>query len=56
MEIFEWLVGQYKPTGNRIYDIEIVSVMLSHDIHLITTFNTKDFQPVKEIELFQVED
>ncbi len=50
---FEHLLKKYKPVGSRIYDFEIVSVMLSNNIHEIATINKKDFQHIKEISLFK---
>jgi len=48
---FEMLVKKYFPTGNRVYDLEIVSVMLANDVKYLATFNTKDFDNIKEISL-----
>ena len=53
--VFENLMQKYKPTGNRIYDIEIVSVMVESQIPLIGTFNTKDFNHIDEIDIYKVE-
>ena len=51
---FEQLVKRYKPIGNRVFDIEIVSVMLANDISKLATANTKDFIDVKEIEVVSI--
>lgn len=51
LEIFEKLIKKYKPIGNRVYDFEIVSIMLSYDIKQIATFNKKDFVEIEEIKL-----
>ncbi|MBI1937976.1 MAG: type II toxin-antitoxin system VapC family toxin [Ignavibacteriales bacterium] len=51
LEIFERLIKKYKPIGNRVYDFEIVSIMLSYDIKQIATFNKKDFVEIEEIKL-----
>jgi predicted nucleic acid-binding protein len=55
LQVFENLMQKYKPTGNRIYDIEIVSVMVESQIPLIGTFNTKDFNHIDEINIYKVE-
>ena len=49
--LFENLLKKYKPTGNRIYDIEIVSIMIRHGINEIATFNFDDFKNITEIEI-----
>ncbi len=49
---FEFLLERYQPVGNRVYDMEIVSIMLAHSITEIATVNTKDFELIKEISLF----
>lgn len=53
LSIFENLVTKYKPTGTKIYDTEIASVMIANDIKQIATFNKEDFQKIKEIEIFE---
>ncbi len=49
INIFYELIKKYKPKGNRIFDIEIVSIMLSNGIKNIITVNKKDFEAIKEI-------
>lgn len=51
VHIFQELVKKYKPVGNRVFDIEIVSIMLSKKINKLFSFNIKDFQDVEEITL-----
>lgn len=51
LKIFKDLVLKYRPKGNRVYDFEIVSVMLAYDIKKIATINTDDFKSIKEIEI-----
>ncbi len=53
MKIFEELILKYKPSGNRVFDIEIVSIMLSSGLAEIATLNHKDFLLVTEINLFR---
>jgi len=50
---FEMLIEKYYPSGNRIYDLEIVSVMLANDIEHLATFNPKDFEYIKEISIYK---
>ncbi len=47
--IFRNLVSKYKPRGNRVYDFEIISIALSHNINTIATFNKSDFQSITEV-------
>ena len=50
-ELFRHLVLKYRPVGNRVYDFEIVSVMLAHGITKIATINDSDFKDIEEIEI-----
>ncbi|AEE49277.1 type II toxin-antitoxin system VapC family toxin [Haliscomenobacter hydrossis] len=47
--IFEQLIQKYNPIGNRVFDMEIVSVALVYGISIIVTVNTKDFDAIDEI-------
>ena len=49
--VFNILIKKYKPIGNRVFDLEIVSVMLSKKIKNLFTINVKDFKDVEEITL-----
>lgn len=51
LQHFEMLFQKYKPKGNRVYDIEIVSIMLANNIKHVATFNVDDFKNVSEIEI-----
>jgi predicted nucleic acid-binding protein len=51
-KLFNDLCLKYKPRGNRVYDIEIVAIALTNNITEIASFNTKDFQEITEISLF----
>ncbi len=53
--IFTELIKKYKPRGNRIFDIEIVSVMLANDVKNLATFNIDDFKNITEINLLPLE-
>ena len=55
IDIFTKLFKKYKPEGNRIYDIEIVSIMLSNEIKKIATINKKDFTASNEIDILNIE-
>jgi len=48
---FEILFKKYFPVGNRVYDLEIVSVMLANNVKYLATFNTKDFENINEVTL-----
>ncbi len=49
LQIFKELLEKYQPTGNKVFDVEIISIMMAHKINHIATFNQKDFITVKEI-------
>ena len=49
--IFRELIKKYKPIGNRVFDIEIVSVMLSKKLKNLFSLNRNDFENIEEIEL-----
>jgi predicted nucleic acid-binding protein len=51
IKIFTELCQKYNPKGNRVFDIEIVSITYALGIKNIATFNTKDFENIKEINL-----
>jgi len=51
---FETLITKYNPKGNRIFDFEIISVMLASNIRKIATFNKTDFINISEIELINI--
>ena len=51
LNIFNSLIHKYKPSGNRVYDIEIVSIMLAYNINKIATVNTSDFKDIDEVEI-----
>ncbi len=50
-KIFLELVDKYLPIGNRVYDMEIVSIMLAHNIQTLFSKNIKDFRDIVEITL-----
>jgi len=54
MAIFLDLLNRYQPKGLKIHDFEIISIGLANGIHEVATFNTRDFESVKEISLLQV--
>jgi len=49
--IFEQLIEKYQPKGNRVFDIEIISVALAHGVSDIVTVNLKDFDAIKGISI-----
>ena len=54
MAILLELINRYSPTGLKIHDFEIISIGLAHGVHELATFNTKDFESVKEISLLNL--
>ena len=55
LQVFEELNEKYKPRGNRVFDIEIVSIFLSNNISTLATINTEDFKNISEIMLLDIE-
>ncbi len=51
LKIFYNLFHSNKPVGNKVYDMEIVSVMIANKIPTIATFNPKDFVEYEDIEI-----
>jgi len=51
LSIFELLLEKYKPIGNRVFDIELVSIMLLNNINRIATLNHKDFEHIDEVSI-----
>ncbi len=54
LNIFESLIKKYNPRGNRVYDIEIVSIMLANGLSKVVTANIGDFKNIEEIELIEI--
>lgn len=54
IKIFEQLLQKYEPRGNRIYDVEIVSLMLDNNIKQVATANFSDFKHITEVEIFEI--
>ncbi len=52
LQFFHFLLQKYEPKGNRVYDVEIVSVMLAHQLRHVATFNVADFRDIAEVEIF----
>jgi predicted nucleic acid-binding protein len=51
LQHFEMLLQKYKPKGNRVYDVEIFSIMLANNIKYVATFNVEDFKNISEVEI-----
>jgi len=49
LAVFENLLQKYQPKGNRVFDLEIVSVAVANQIPEIATVNLKDFSGITEI-------
>jgi len=54
MAIFLDLMNRYQPKGLKVHIFEIISIGLAYGIHNVVTFNTKDFNSVKEISIAEV--
>ena len=52
LQIFDALFKKYAPRGNRVFDLEIASVMLANQVSTIATVNTADFSYLVEVQLF----
>ena len=52
---FEQLVDKYQPRGNRVYDIEIISILTANNIKKIATINVDDFKNITEIEIIDLD-
>lgn len=53
LQIFRDLINKYKPVGNKVFDIEIVSIMLSKRIKNLYSINLRDFNDIEEIKLIE---
>lgn len=49
--LFDMFMEKYRPVGNQVYDLEIVSIMMSNHIYRIATYNTKDFIRINEVQI-----
>lgn len=49
--LFEELMKKYQPKGNRVYDLEIISIALAFGVQTLCTINAKDFAGISEIIL-----
>ena len=52
LQHFQSLLAKYQPKGNRVYDVEIVSIMMSYELKKIATFNEADFKSIDEVEIY----
>ena len=50
-DIFLQIISNYSIKGNKVYDMEIVSIMLANKLDTIATFNHKDFREISEIQI-----
>jgi len=55
LNTFEQLIKKYQPKGNKVYDVEIVSVLKSNNVNIIATVNIDDFKNISEIKLIDLE-
>ena len=52
IQIFESLFKKYTPRGNRVFDLEVASIMLANGLDSIATINIADFSYMEEIRMF----
>ena len=50
-----YLIRQYKISGKKIHDANIVATMLTYRLPVLYTYNQDDFKRFKEIELYTAE-
>lgn len=55
LKLLEYFIDKYQPKGNRVYDVEIVSVLISNNVSKIATVNMDDFKNISEIELIELD-
>ncbi len=51
LSIFEALLQKYQPKGNKVFDLEIVSIAINNQVSEISTVNVKDFSNISEIDV-----
>lgn len=51
---FEKMIQKYQPCGNKVFDVEIASIGLSHNINTIATVNSKDFDNMSEMIVLSI--
>jgi len=54
LSIFTKLLHAYQPTSLKVHDFEIISIGLAHEVRHFATFNSKDFEPVNEINIVEL--
>jgi predicted nucleic acid-binding protein len=52
--IFKDLLKTVNPKGNRVYDVEVASIMINNEINEIATVNEKDFSGIKKISIYKI--
>ena len=53
LSVFTTLFKKYAPRGNRVYDLEVASIMIDNGIQDIATINSADFVYITEVNVFQ---
>ncbi|MGM0506065.1 MAG: type II toxin-antitoxin system VapC family toxin [Bacteroidota bacterium] len=54
MAIFLDLLDRHQVNGQNVHDLEIAGIAIAHGVKKLATFNTKDFESIKEIRLINV--
>ncbi len=52
-DIFLQIISDYNVRGNKVYDMEIVSIMSANGIGTLATFNHKDFREIDKIKILE---
>lgn len=48
----EAMLLKYQPKGNRVFDVEIASIMQANGLRFVATFNIKDFISMTEVNVY----
>jgi predicted nucleic acid-binding protein len=52
-QIFLKIISDHDVKGNKVFDMEIASIMLANKIFTIASFNYKDFENIPEITILK---
>ncbi len=50
-QVFLKIISDYEIKGNKVFDMEIASMLLANKIYMPASFNYKDFENIKEINI-----
>ncbi len=52
-EKFKQIISDNNIIGNKVYDMEIASIIITNKLDAIATFNHKDFKNLSEITILE---